>query len=112
MAWQQGGGEMLTKTQTLTQFLIEERRRFPGSSGAFNSLLLGVALACKALSRKVAYGALAGMHGAVGEINVQGEAQQKLDVLANETFLHCLQWGGDSRAMLSEEMEEIWINEA
>jgi fructose-1,6-bisphosphatase I/sedoheptulose-1,7-bisphosphatase len=102
---------MLTKTLTLTQFLIEERRRFPQASGAFNSLILGVALACKVLARRVAYGALSGMHGAVGEINVQGEAQQKLDVLANETFLHCLQWGGYARGMLSEEMEEPWINE-
>jgi len=101
---------MLTKTSTLTQFLIEERRRFPQASGAFNSLVLGVALACKALSRRVAYGALNGLHGAVGEINVQGEAQQKLDVLANDTFLHCLQWGGDARGMLSEEMEEPWIS--
>jgi fructose-1,6-bisphosphatase I/sedoheptulose-1,7-bisphosphatase len=102
---------MLTKTITLTQFLIEERRRFPQASGTFNSLVLGVALACKALSRRVAYGALSGLHGAVGEINVQGEAQQKLDVLANETFLHCLTWGGYVRGMLSEEMEEPWLSE-
>ncbi len=100
---------MLTQTQTLTQFLIDERRRHPQASGAFNSLLLAVALACKALSRKVAYGALAGLHGGVGETNVQGEAQQKLDVLANDTFLHCLQWGGQVRAMLSEEMEEVQV---
>jgi fructose-1,6-bisphosphatase I/sedoheptulose-1,7-bisphosphatase len=102
---------MITNTTTLTQFLIEERRRYPKASGAFNSLILGVALACKVLSRKVAYGALSGMHGAAGDINVQGETQQKLDVLANETFLHCLQWGGYARALLSEEMEEPWINE-
>jgi len=101
---------MLTKTITLTQFLIEERRRFPTASGAFNSLVLGVALACKSLSRRVAYGALSGLHGGVGETNVQGEAQQKLDVLANDTFLHCLQWGGYARGMLSEEMEEPWIS--
>lgn len=102
---------MITKTKTLTQFLIEERRRFPTASGTFNSLILGVALACKVLARRVAYGALSGMHGAVGEINIQGEKQQKLDVLANDTFLHCLQWGGYSRGMLSEEMEDPWINE-
>jgi len=102
---------MLTRTPTLTQYLIEERRRFPEASGAFNSLVLAVALACKSLSRRVARGALSGMHGAVGETNVQGEAQQKLDVLANETFLHCLRWGGDARGMLSEEMEEPWISE-
>jgi fructose-1,6-bisphosphatase I/sedoheptulose-1,7-bisphosphatase len=101
---------MITKSKTLTQYLIEERRRFPSASGAFNSLILGVALACKVLSRRVAYGALSGMHGSVGEINVQGETQQKLDVLANDTFLHCLQWGGYARGMLSEEMEDPWFN--
>jgi len=101
---------MLSKTITLTQFLIEERRRFPQASGAFNSLVLSVALACKVLSKRVAYGALSGMHGAAGDTNIQGEAQQKLDVLANETFLHCLQWGGYARGMLSEEMEQPWIS--
>ena len=29
---------------TLTQYLIEERRRFPGSKGDFNALILDVAL--------------------------------------------------------------------
>jgi fructose-1,6-bisphosphatase I / sedoheptulose-1,7-bisphosphatase len=102
---------MLTKTLTLSQFLIEERKRHPNSTGDFESLILSVALACKALARRVAYGALAGLHGAAGETNVQGEKQQKLDVLANDTFLHCLQWGGYARGMLSEEMEEVWIND-
>jgi len=103
---------MLRQRITLTQFLIEERRRFPQASGSFNSLVLSVALACKVLSTKVAYGSLMGLHGAVGETNVQGEAQQKLDVLANETFLHCLEWGGHVRGMLSEEMEDPWLAES
>ena len=30
---------------TLTQFLIEERRKFPGASGDFNALILDIALA-------------------------------------------------------------------
>ena len=33
----------LRNRTTLTQYLIEERRRFPGSSGDFNSLILDVA---------------------------------------------------------------------
>ena len=37
----------LSKRFTLTQYLIEERRRYPGASGDFNSLILDVALACK-----------------------------------------------------------------
>ena len=100
---------MLNQPITLTQFLIEERRRFPQASGAFNSVLLAVALACKALSRKVAYGALSGLQGRAGGVNVQGEAQQKLDVVGNDTFVHCLRWGGNVRGMLSEEMEQPWL---
>lgn len=48
---------------TLTQFLIEERRRFPNASGDFNALILDVALACKGIARAVAYGELTGMMG-------------------------------------------------
>jgi fructose-1,6-bisphosphatase I/sedoheptulose-1,7-bisphosphatase len=43
---------------------------------------------------------------------VQGEAQQKLDVLANDTFMHCLQWGGYARGLVSEEMDHPWIAHA
>ena len=69
---------------TLTQFLIEERRRFPSASGDFNALILDVALACKAIAKAVAFGELGGMYGnqAADEgdsINVQGETQKKLD---------------------------------
>ena len=41
----------LTNRSTLTQLLIEERRRFPDARGDFNALILDVALACKAISR-------------------------------------------------------------
>ena len=53
----------LTHRSTLTQFLIEERRRFPGASGDFNALILDVALACKAIARVVALGELGGAMG-------------------------------------------------
>lgn len=90
---------------TLTQFLIEERRRHPGASGDFNSLILSVALACKSIARSVACGALAGVLGdAGGAENVQGETQQKLDVLSNDAFLKVNEWGGCLAGMASEEM--------
>jgi fructose-1,6-bisphosphatase I / sedoheptulose-1,7-bisphosphatase len=100
---------MLNQAITLTQYLIEERRRFPQATGQFNSVILAIALACKALSRKVAYGALAGVYGQAGAVNVQGEEQQKLDVLANDQFLQCLRWGGNVGGMLSEEMQDPWL---
>jgi fructose-1,6-bisphosphatase I/sedoheptulose-1,7-bisphosphatase len=96
---------MLADRTTLTQFLIEERRRHPGASGDFNALILDVALACKALSRAVAHGALGGVLGSAATTNIQGETQKKLDVMANDLFLRSNEWGGHLAGMLSEEME-------
>ena len=62
--------------------LIAQRRRFPGASGDLNALILDVSLACKAIARRVAYGALSDVVGATGERNVQGEEQLALDVLS------------------------------
>ncbi|MDD4867586.1 MAG: class 1 fructose-bisphosphatase, partial [Mycobacterium sp.] len=97
---------MLTEHSTLTQFLIEERRRHPGSSGELNSLILDVALGCKAISKRIASGALTGVLGGAGAVNVQGESQQKLDVVANDIFLRTNQWGGHLAGMASEELDE------
>lgn len=95
---------MLTERTTLTQFLIEERRRHPTATGDFNALVLDVALACKAIARRVAKGALGGVLGSAAASNSQGETQQKLDVIANELFLRANEWGGHLAGMVSEEM--------
>jgi len=52
----------LSNRSTLTQYLIEERRRFPGASGELNALILDVSLACKAIARAVAFGELGDAH--------------------------------------------------
>ncbi len=100
----------LRQRTTLTQYLIEERRRFPDSKGEFNGLILDVALACKAIARAVAMGELGGMYGdqaAEGgkSINVQGETQKKLDVLSNDLFIRVNEWAGHLAGMASEEMD-------
>jgi fructose-1,6-bisphosphatase I/sedoheptulose-1,7-bisphosphatase len=97
---------MLADRTTLAQFLIEERRRHPDASGDFNRLVLDVALACKAIAKRIGYGALGGVLGVEGTTNVQGEAQQKLDVIANEVFLRSNEWGGLVAGMVSEEIEQ------
>ncbi len=95
---------------TLTQFLIEERRRFPQASGDFNALILDAALAIKSIARGVSFGELGGVTGnhasaQGGSINVQGEQQKKLDVLSNNMFIHRTEWAGNLAGMASEEME-------
>ncbi len=101
---------ILSQRPTLTQYLIDQRRRFPGASGDFNALILDVALACKAIAQAVAWGELGGMLGhqpdvAGAAINVQGERQMRLDVLSNEVFVRLNEWGGQLAGMASEEME-------
>ncbi len=100
----------LSNRSTLTQYLIEERRRFPSASGDFNALILDVAIACKAIARAVAYGELAGITGdhaveSGGAVNVQGETQKKLDVLSNEVFIRRTEWAGNLAGLASEEMD-------
>lgn len=97
---------MLTDKTTLAQFLIEERRRHLGTGGDLNALILNTALACKAIARRVAHGALGGVLGSAESTNAQGETQQKLDLLANELFLRGNEWAGVLAGMVSEEMEE------
>ncbi len=98
----------LTGRWTLTRYLIEERRRYPQASGALNALLLDVSLACKAIARIVARGALAanGSAAPAGGLNVQGEVQKPLDVLSNDIFLRMNEWNGHLAGMASEEMDE------
>lgn len=100
---------MLADRTTLVQFLIEERRRHPDASGDFNALILDVALACKAISNRVALGALVGVLGSVDNTNVQGEVQQKLDILANDYFLRATEWSGHVAGMVSEELDEPYL---
>lgn len=98
---------MLTDRTTLTQFLIEERRRHPDASGELNAVILDVALACKAISRAVARGALDGTLGGAGAASVHGETQKTLDIVANGLFRRSTEWGGHLAGMLSGESETL-----
>lgn len=94
---------------TLVQFLIEERRRHPEATGDLNALITDVSLACKAISRKVAFGDLGGVLGSAGTGNVQGEEQKTLDLLSNQMFVRANEWGGHVAGMLSEEMDDVYL---
>src|SRR4029078_6365420 len=100
---------MLPDRTTLNQFLIEERRRHPGATGDLNALINDVAIACKAIAKRVAYGGIHNILGAFLNTNIQGETQQKLDVLANEMFLRANEWDGHLAGMVSEEMGELFL---
>jgi fructose-1,6-bisphosphatase I / sedoheptulose-1,7-bisphosphatase len=90
---------------TLSKFLIQQLTGIPGASD-LGALLVDVAAAVKAISAMTAKGALGGYLGEHGTKNVQGETQQKLDVLAHEVMIRSCEWGGLIAGMVSEELEE------
>ena len=93
--------------QTITQFIVEEQRRYDGT-GDFTALLNDTFTACKNISNAVNKGALIGVLGSLGSENVQGETQKKLDVISNDMMLTANDWGGHLAAMASEEMEDVY----
>jgi fructose-1,6-bisphosphatase I len=91
---------------TLTQYLIEQQRQYGKVSPELRLLIEVIARACKAISHAVSKGPLAGIGDSMGLDNVQGEAQKKLDVIANSVLVEANEWGGQLAAMVSEEMAE------
>ena len=93
------------RSVSLSRFLIDEQWQSHAIPADLRLLVEVVARAVKAISIAVGKGALAGVLGDAGSGNVQGEAQKKLDVIANEILLEANEWGGHLAAMASEEME-------
>src|SRR5215472_9296136 len=90
---------------TLEAHLMGKMRESPGATGEFTSLLNSIALAVRIIHTRVRAAGLAGMLGYTGETNVQGEAVQKLDTLANEILCTVLEKSGRCAMVASEELQ-------
>ncbi len=90
---------------TVQQHILQEQKRCPGASGEFSWLLSGITLATKMIQAKVRRAGLTDILGSLGDVNVQGEVQQKLDVYANDVLLHCLSVRESIGVLASEENE-------
>jgi len=76
--------------QTLGEFIIENQNAFKYSSGELSRILNSIRLAAKVVNHNVNKAGLVDIIGSIKENNIQGEEQQKLDVLANEVFIQTL----------------------
>ncbi len=81
---------MHKKNQTLGEFIIGNQTSFKYSSGELSSLFNSIRLAAKVVNHEVNKAGLVDIIGSAGEVNIQGESQQKLDVYANEKFIQTL----------------------
>ncbi len=91
---------------TLDRFIWETTRSHPEATGQLATLFRQVSVAARLVSARVNRAGLAGMLGAAGIVNVQGEQVQKLDVYANLTFKAALEHAGCVCAIASEEDDE------
>lgn len=92
---------------TLDRYIKRKQSEFPFASGELSQLLRDIALAGKIINREVNRAGLIDITGAFGNQNIQGEQQQKLDVVANIRFIRALKNGGEACAIISEETDEI-----
>lgn len=92
---------------TLGEFIIKNQASFPFSSGELSSLLNALRLAAKVVNHEVNKAGLVDLFGDSGDVNVQGEHQQKLDVFANKTFIQSLKNRNIVCGIVSEENDEF-----
>lgn len=98
---------MQQKNKTLGEFIIENQTEFAYSTGELSKLINAIRLAAKVVNHEVNKAGLVDILGTAGETNVQGETQQKLDVLANEKFKQTLQNREIVCGIASEEEEDF-----
>ena len=93
--------------QTLGEFIIDKQEDFKYSSGELSRLISAIRLASKVVNREVNKAGIANIIGQVGNQNIQGEDQQKLDVLANNIFIEALSQREVVCGIASEESDDF-----
>ena len=95
-----------TSLVTLQAHILEHQSRFPQSSGTLSWILSALSISAKIIANHVRRARLDDVLGSIGNENVQGEQQQKLDVIANEVLLRTLGKREGVAVVASEENEE------
>jgi fructose-1,6-bisphosphatase I len=88
---------------TLGQYFAQS-----GADAGLVELLLAVSTGCERINAAVRRGAVGDILGALDSENVQGEVQNKLDVISNELLLEACQPVARLVAIGSEEMDGIY----
>lgn len=92
---------------TLNEFIIERQAEFQFATGELTRILNDISLASKIVNREVNRAGLVDILGAQGNVNIQGEQQQKLDVIADERFIQAFKSGGEICGIASEENDDF-----
>ncbi|HXC59409.1 MAG TPA: class 1 fructose-bisphosphatase [Steroidobacteraceae bacterium] len=91
---------------TIQSHILQQQARYPEATGDFSWILSALSISAKMISAQVRRARLEDVLGNVGAQNVQGETQQKLDVIANEILLRNLAGRQGVAVVASEENEQ------
>ncbi len=95
--------------RSLQSHILAEESRYPGASGDFSWIVSAISLAGKAIAHRVRRARLENSLGEEGATNVQGESQQRMDVISNDILIRCLGTRASIAVLASEEDEEPTI---
>ncbi len=90
---------------TLGDFITLKQKHFPYAKGELSGLLHHIGTAAKMVNKKINKAGLVDIMGKSGDINIQGENQQKLDIFADEVFISALLSSGECCGVATEENE-------
>jgi len=93
--------------KTLESWIANEQHLHPRSRGFFADILRRIGVASKIIESKVQRAGLVDVLGKYGKVNVQGEQQMKLDVLAHDVMMNTLGWLPAVAGLASEEEEDV-----
>lgn len=91
---------------TLEQHILAEESRYPGATGQFSWILSALSFSAKVIASKIRRARIEDVLGSIGQENVQGETQQKLDSLANNVLQRALGSRAAVALLASEENEK------
>jgi fructose-1,6-bisphosphatase I len=91
---------------TLQSHILAQQDKNPHSTGTLSWILSAVSISAKVIADNVRRARLEDVLGSAGVDNVQGEQQQKLDVISNEVLMRTLGSREGVAIVASEENEE------
>ena len=91
---------------TLQSHILAQQTKNPQSTGTLSWILSALSISAKVIADHVRRARLADVLGKAGAENVQGEEQQKLDVISNEVLMRVLGGREGVAIVASEENEE------
>jgi fructose-1,6-bisphosphatase I len=91
---------------TLQGHILAQQSDYPEATGTLSWILSAMSISAKMIAAHVRRARLDDVLGTLGQENVQGEQQQKLDVIANEILLRTLGGREGVAIVASEENEE------